>query len=333
MNLLSFNSTAVNAARRYSLQHHGLMGPAVKLIIHQYQIDPSKINGTGPKKNLLKSDVLFFIDKEKLKPVAIKSEQPKVSSTKQQQSPEKPKPKKGEKFVDIPLSNMRKTIAKRLTQSKQTIPHSYISVDLSAEKLSAIRKKFAKDGKKVSVNDFLIKAVGLALEAVPEVNVQWKNEQVSRIQSIDISVAVATPNGLITPIVFNANRLQVEKISNTVRELASRAKENKLQLHEFQGGSFTISNLGMFGINNFTAIINPPQTAILAVGGTRLELNADLVPQNKFTVTLCYDARAIEEVYAQKFVSHLQLLIGEPEMIIAGSSSFNLENVNFAALL
>ena len=166
--------------------------------------------------------------------------------------------------------------------------------------------------------------------------------------TVDISVAVATPTGLITPIVFNADRLQVEQISNNVRELAGRAKENKLKLNEFQGGTFTISNLGMFGITHFTAIINPPQTAILAVGGTQLQLNDDLVPESRyvcisvpyaiflfcrFTVTLCYDARAISELHAQKFINHLELLIGEPETMISGSTHFNIDNVDFAALL
>uniref|UniRef100_A0AC34RQS4 Peripheral subunit-binding (PSBD) domain-containing protein n=1 Tax=Panagrolaimus sp. JU765 TaxID=591449 RepID=A0AC34RQS4_9BILA len=329
--MLSVNNVTFHAVRNHSAMSAGLMGPAVKLILQHYQLDPSKVPATGPKKNILKGDVLGYIKQQNLSPVTVK-----VTSASMQSIPTSEtvlKPKLGEKYVDIPLTNMRKTIAKRLTASKQSVPHSYISASLKADKLSDIRKEFAKDGKKISVNDFLIKAIALALKAVPEVNVQWKNNAVVQLSKVDISVAVATPNGLITPIVFNADRLQIEQISNTVRELAARAKENKLKLDEFQGGSFTISNLGMFGITNFTAIINEPQTAILAVGGTQLELNSQLVPETRFTVTLCYDARAIDELHAQRFVNHLELLIGEPTTMLSDTKQFDFENVDFAALL
>ncbi|KAE9550582.1 hypothetical protein FO519_006209 [Halicephalobus sp. NKZ332] len=309
----SVKPAAAIAVRRHSTQVTGLMGPAVKLILHHYQLDPSKITATGPKKNLLKNDVLAYIEKGKLKPVLVSVPPPSPPKVQTSSAPVKPQPRPGEKFVDIPLTNIRKTIAKRLTESKHSIPHSYVSVSLHADKLLKIRKELAKDGRKVSVNDFLVKAIALALKAVPEVNVQWKNDQVVRIPTVDVSVAVATPTGLITPIVFNADRLQVEQISNVVKELAGRAKENKLKLNEFQGGTFTISNLGMFGITHFTAIINPPQTAILAVGGTQVQLSDDLVPESRFTVTLCYDARAISELHAQRFVNHLELLIGDVE--------------------
>uniref|UniRef100_A0A7E4ZT65 2-oxoacid_dh domain-containing protein n=1 Tax=Panagrellus redivivus TaxID=6233 RepID=A0A7E4ZT65_PANRE len=331
--LLSTNPVVVQFTRSSSGKAKTLVGPAVRRILHHYRIHDHDIPASGPKKNVLKHDVLSFIDKKELQPVPKVKTPPAVPETAPADVISKPSLGRGEKFTDIPLTNMRKTIAKRLTDSKHNIPHSYVAADLQADKLTALRKKLAKDGVKVSVNDFLIKAVGLALRAVPEVNVQFKNDEIIRIPTVDVSVAVATPNGLITPIIAGADRLQVSDISAKIRDLAGRAKINKLALNEFQGGSFTISNLGMFGISNFTAIINPPQTAILAVGGTRLELGNDLTPHSLFSLTLCYDARAITELDAQRFVNHLELLIGNPDTMITDTTRINVSNIDLSALL
>lgn len=172
-------------------------------------------------------------------------------------------------FSDISNNNMRKVIAKRLSESKATVPHFYTTSSIPLDKILALRKKLAKLDIKFSVNDAIIRSSALALRDVPEMNASFnpKTQSSTISPEIDISVAVATPTGLITPIVTNANQRGLVDISNAVRDLATRARENKLVPEEYQGGSFTISNLGMFGINEFSAVINPPQAAILAVGG------------------------------------------------------------------
>merc|ERR1712071_635155 len=188
-------------------------------------------------------------------------------------------PVKGQKFTDLPVSNIRGVIAKRLLQSKQTIPHYYLSVDVNMDAVISMRKEFnsslEKDGGKLSVNDFVIKAAALSCGKVPEVNSSWQDTFIRQYDSVDVSVAVSTDKGLITPIVFNADRKGLSSISDDIKSLAAKARDGKLQPHEFQGGTFSISNLGMFGVRNFTAIINPPQACILAVGGTEKRLVVD----------------------------------------------------------
>ncbi|KAL0871293.1 hypothetical protein ABMA27_005043 [Loxostege sticticalis] len=182
-------------------------------------------------------------------------------------------PAPGATFVDLPLSGMRETIAKRLSAAKQTIPHYQLCATVNVEKTLAMRKlvndRLAKDKSdvKVSVNDFIVKAVAAACKRVPTVNSHWMESYIRQFSNVDVSVAVATPTGLITPIVFNADSRGIIDISKTVKELALKAKEGRLQPQEYQGGTVTVSNLGMFGITMFNAIINPPQSLILACGG------------------------------------------------------------------
>lgn len=209
-----------------------------------------------------------------------------------------PAPAPGATYVDIPLTNIRQTIAKRLLQSKTTVPHYYLTIDVEVDKLIKLRtklnKKIEKSGQKVSINDFIIKATAQALLKVPEANSAWMESFIRQVGELssnkliisnhkyffqytnaDISVAVSTPTGLITPIVFGANNKGVVQINKEVKELATKARENKLKPQEFQGGTFSISNLGMFGIDQFCAIINPPQSCILAVGQTVKKLVPD----------------------------------------------------------
>ena len=187
---------------------------------------------------------------------------------------------------------MRKVIAKRLTDSKQTAPHGYSSATACIDSVSKLRQEYIKSGFKVSINDFVIKAVATALLYVPEMNLNIVQDEPVQMPTIDVSVAVATEAGLITPIIKDAANKPVQQISGEVKELAGRARENKLKLNEFQGGTFTISNLGMFGITEFTAIINSPQAAILAVGGGRMIINPDTMkPETVMTSTLSFDRR------------------------------------------
>merc|ERR1719347_2540347 len=225
----------------------------------------------------------------------------------------------GQDYQDIELSSMRKVIAKRLTESKQFSPHGYSSATADLTAINRLRQEDIKSGFKVSINDFVISAVAGALQYVPQLNANVVNEEPVYSNNIDISVAVATPNGLITPIVKNANTKAVQEISAEVKELAGRAKENKLKLDEFQGGTFTISNLGMFGIAEFTAIINSPQVAILAVGGGRTIFNPDTMqPTTVMTATLSFDRRYIDEAGAADFMKVFQTIMERPELLGTG---------------
>eukprot|EP00123_Amoebidium_parasiticum_P015960 comp23220_c1_seq1/m.37830 comp23220_c1_seq1/g.37830 ORF comp23220_c1_seq1/g.37830 comp23220_c1_seq1/m.37830 type:complete len:480 (-) comp23220_c1_seq1:434-1873(-) len=251
--------------------------PSVKQLLEHHHLDANSIPASGPRGHLLKGDVLTFIatgGKAAPAPTAAAAAAaPQATApTPSAPAPSTPTPAPAvgnNPYVDIELTNMRKIIAKRLTESKQQIPHSYASVEVNLDEIETLRKVFKDSGKKVSVNDFIVRASARALKDVPEVNSQLAGGSIKRNETIDVSVAVATPSGLITPIVPRADGLSVLDISNTIKELAGRAKENKLKPHEFQGGSFSISNLGMFGISEFFAVINPPQAAIMAVGAGR----------------------------------------------------------------
>ncbi|KAJ8712388.1 hypothetical protein PYW07_005230 [Mythimna separata] len=184
-----------------------------------------------------------------------------------------PAPAPGASYVDIPLSSMRATIAKRLSAAKQTIPHYQLTATVNVEKTMAMRQtvneKLEKEkaGVKVSMNDFIVKAVAAACKRVPTVNSHWMDSFIRQFANVDVSVAVATPSGLITPILFNCDSRGIIELSTNMKELAAKAREGKLQPNEFMGGTVTVSNLGMYGITMFNAIINPPQSLILACGG------------------------------------------------------------------
>lgn len=182
---------------------------------------------------------------------------------------------------------MRKIIASRLTESKQQIPHYYLTVEINMDKTNKLRQVLntAADGKyKLSVNDFIVKAAALSLKKVPEANAAWQGDFIRQYSTSDVCVAVATPTGLITPIIGQAETKGLADISSQVRDLATRARAGKLAPQEYQGGSFTISNLGMYGIKNFTAIINQPQSCILAVGGSQQKVVVDETTESGFGV-------------------------------------------------
>ena len=231
-------------------------------------------------------------------------------------------------FTDIKNTSMRKIIAKRLTESKSTVPHFYATTEIELDNIMALRKKLQSMDVKVSVNDFIIRACALALRDVPEVNSSYMKGQVRMSPTVDISVAVATPGGLITPIVPNTDKLGLSDISSKVKDLATRAKDGKLAPEEYQGGSFCISNLGMFGINEFSAVINPPQAAILAVGGgvkkvvvsTVYDENKEEQEQpgvrNVMSARLSADRRVVDEPTVGLFLSALKYYLNKPELLM-----------------
>ena len=220
-----------------------------------------------------------------------------------------------------PISGMRKTIAARLQASKQTAPHFRVNIDAEIDALLAVRKQInnSNTDAKVSVNDFIVKACASALMKVPAINVQFDGEQLSYFSNADISVAVAIDDGLITPIVTDANHKGLVEISNTTRDLATRAKLGRLKPEEFQGGSFCISNLGMYGIKQFDAIINPPQGAILAVGAGEqrpVVRDGELAVATVMSLTLSSDHRIIDGAVAAQFMSVLKAYLEQPATML-----------------
>lgn len=233
-------------------------------------------------------------------------------------------------YYELPVNNMRKTIAKRLTESKQWVPHFYLNIDVNLDKLMEVRAELngaaqdevGKGGKpafKLSVNDFIIKAVGKAMQKVPESNASWIDDKVYQYTNVDISVAVAIEGGLITPIVKNADQKSVIQISNEMKELAARARAGKLQPEEYQGGGFSISNLGMYGIKNFNAIINPPQACILAVGAGEERVivrDGEMGVATMVDCTLSVDHRVVDGAIGANFLSAFKKLVENPSLLL-----------------
>ena len=226
-----------------------------------------------------------------------------------------------------PLSQMRKAIARRLTESKQTVPHFYLSIDVDADALHALRERINADlaasegaeASKVSYNDLLVKACAIALVRVPECNAQFTPDAILVHRRVDISVAVAVPEGLMTPVVRDADRKGVLDIAAEVRDLAARAKAKKLRPEEMANGTFSISNLGMFGIDDFAAVINPPEGAILAVGQVRREpvvRGEDVVPGRRLGMTLSCDHRVVDGAVGATFLKALRQLLEHPTQIL-----------------
>ena len=219
--------------------------------------------------------------------------------------------------TEIPLNNMRKTIAKRLVEAKQNIPHIYLTIECELDALLDLRKQVneRRPETKVSVNDFIVKASALALKQVPAVNASWTDTAILQYNTVDISIAVALDGGLITPIVRNADIKGLAAISSEVKELAGRAREGKLMPEEYQGGGFSISNLGMFGIKEFSAIINPPQSAILAVGAGEqrpVVRDGELTVATVMSCTMSCDHRVVDGALGAQWLAAFKGFIEDP---------------------
>lgn len=223
-------------------------------------------------------------------------------------------------YVEIPHSGMRRTIARRLSESKASIPHFYLSVDCRVDRLLALRAEFnATAARKVSINDFIVRAVAVALREVPEANVAWTDSAMRQFAHADIAVAVATDEGLITPIVRAADAKPVSAISAEIADLAGRARAGKLKSSEYQGGSFSVSNLGMYGVDEFSAIVNPPQAAILAVGAVQRKpvVEGDaLVVGSVLRCTLSVDHRAIDGALAGRWLAEFRRVLEAPMSLL-----------------
>jgi pyruvate dehydrogenase E2 component (dihydrolipoamide acetyltransferase) len=301
-----------------------LASPVVRKIAREKDIDLSLVRGSGPNGRVVKRDVDALEGKVGLPgaalrgpsapPPAPKTIAPAPFVARAPSLPSEVGPGRVEK-----LSQMRKAIARRLTESKQQVPHFYLTIDVDAEPLVAARAllnaQLAASGEKVSLNDLIIKACAVALSLFPRANASFQGESIVYHERVDISVAVAVPEGLLTPVVRNADQLGVLAISRAVRELAGRAKDKKLKPEEMQNGTFSISNLGMYGIDEFSAVINPPEGAILAVGAVRDEpvvKNGAVVPGKRMAMTLSCDHRVIDGAVGAEYLKVLRGLLEAP---------------------
>ncbi|CAH57779.1 pyruvate dehydrogenase complex dihydrolipoamide acetyltransferase [Ehrlichia ruminantium] len=278
------------------------ISPLAKKIASDFAIDINSIQGTGPYGRIVKADVLDAASKKENNVEII--------------------PTSNGENTFIEVSSMRKVIAERLVYSKQMIPHFYVSVDCKVDDLLKVRLEINAEnfGTKITINDFIIKAVSMSIKKFPEINVSWDdNDKIIAFANVDISVAVSIDDGLITPIIRNADKKSLLEISNEVKMLASKAKTGKLKPEEFQGGGFTISNLGMFGIKEFNAIINPPQSCIMAVGCSdkrAIIVDDQICISNVMTVTLSVDHRVIDGVLAAKFLNCFKSYIEKPYLML-----------------
>ncbi len=291
-----------------------IASPLAKRIAGQNGVDLSTINGSGPNGRIVKADVESASKGGVSASPSRATPQSTVNAALQADQ-------LGQKYTAIPNSNVRKVIAKRLLESKQTVPHFYLSVDCRIDKLLALRADLNEGAdSKVSVNDLVIKAAAAALKIVPAANASWTDDAIMLYENVDISVAVATPNGLITPIIKTADVKSVRQVSKEMKDLATRARDNKLRPEEFQGGGFSISNLGMYGISHFSAIINPPQACILAIGAGEKKpvVEGDqVVPGTVMTATLSVDHRAVDGAVGAECLQAFKKLIENPITILA----------------
>lgn len=284
--------------------------PLARRLAAQHGVDLSGLTGTGPRGRISKADVLALVKPAAPAasagtvsfgaPVELVDNQPQVQ----------------------PFDKIRKVVARRLTEAKQTIPHFYLRMSASVDELMALRKTANLVlGTKASINDYIVKAVAVALVRHPDVNVQVHGDAVHSFPHADVAIAVASPKGLVTPIVRQADRMHIAQIAATTRALIDKAQAGKLSYEDMDGGTFSVSNLGMFGIEQFDAIINPPQGAILAVGGVnRVAVeagNGDIAFESRIQFTMSVDHRAIDGAAGAQFLQTLKGLLEAPEGLFA----------------
>ncbi|KKJ75496.1 branched-chain alpha-keto acid dehydrogenase subunit E2 [Kiloniella litopenaei] len=294
--------------------------PLARRMASQEDLDLSALKGSGPHGRIVKADILSALEQGIGKagaPAATSAVAPaKAAPVASGPNARELADMLGMQYELEPLSSMRRVIANRLSESKQTVPHFYLTVDCEMDKLLAFRKELNASGDvKISVNDFVIRAAALALKKVPAANASFSDEGILSYKNADISVAVATPSGLITPIIKAAQNKGLGVISEEMKDLAGRARDGKLKPEEYQGGTFSISNLGMFGIKDFSAIINPPQGCILAVGaGEQRPVVKDgaLAIATVMTCTLSVDHRVVDGAVGAEYMAAFKALIQEP---------------------
>ena len=298
--------------------------PLARRMAQQAGLDLAAITGSGPQGRVVKADIEAALSADRgapaitrpvvqpqPAPLAAPAVAPALSKERVLALAGNPP------YTERPLTAMRRVIARRLTESKQTVPHFYLTVDCEIDELLKFRAELngKSDAYRISVNDFVIRAAALALRQVPAANASWSDEAILLWDTVDIAVAVALEDGLITPIVKNADRKGLAAIANETKDLAARARAGKLKLEEFQGGTFSISNLGMFGVRDFAAVINPPHGGILAVGAGEqrpIVKNGALAIATVMSCTLSCDHRAVDGAVGAQFLAAFKKLVEDP---------------------
>jgi pyruvate dehydrogenase E2 component (dihydrolipoamide acetyltransferase) len=298
--------------------------PLARRMAQQAGLDLAAITGSGPQGRVVKADIEAALSADRgapaitrpvvqpqPAPLAAPAAAPALSKERVLALAGNPP------YTERPLTAMRRVIARRLTESKQTVPHFYLTVDCEIDELLKFRAELngKSDAYRISVNDFVIRAAALALRQVPAANASWSDEAILLWDTVDIAVAVALEDGLITPIVKSADRKGLATIANETKDLAARARAGKLKLEEFQGGTFSISNLGMFGVRDFAAVINPPQGGILAVGAGEqrpVVKNGALAIATVMSCTLSCDHRAVDGAVGAQFLGAFKKLVEDP---------------------
>jgi len=287
--------------------------PLARRIARSTNVDLANIKGSGPYGRIVKADVqsnnVKALEKTPITQItsSVTSETIKTMY-------------KDREFAEIPLDGMRKVIANRLTEAKQTIPHFYLRKSVNLDKLLIIRSEMnaglIDQGIKISVNDFIVKASSLALQDIPQANVVWAQDRILQMTSSDVAVAVSVEGGLFTPVIFDSEKKTLSSLSLEIKDLASRARKKKLSPNEYQGGSFAISNLGMMGVENFDAVINPPHGSILAVGaGTKKPIvkeDGAISAATIMSLTLSVDHRAIDGALGAEFLARITHYLENP---------------------
>lgn len=297
--------------------------PIARRIAKENNLSLADITGSGPGERIVRADVERMIAR-----AAELAQSAPASATAQDtelpvealRTPQRVESGGGASYTDIPHSNMRRAVAKFLSMSKREAPHFYVSATCRVDALLALRQTINTDGSvRVSINDFFVKAVAKSLADVPEMNVIWTDNAVRQFDSVDVSVAIGSSRGLVTPVIRSAETLTLMQISTQVRDFAERANEGRLKQHELEGGSFTVTNLGMFGVESFSAIINPPQVGILAVGAVVLSpvvVDGNIEVGSTVTVTVSADHRPVDGVLVATWLKRFKKLIENPILIL-----------------
>jgi pyruvate dehydrogenase E2 component (dihydrolipoyllysine-residue acetyltransferase) len=295
--------TAAEPAAMEGRQRRLFATPIARRVATQRGIDLTLLTGTGPNGRIVRRDVDAYSGAAAaglLSSAAARS---------------------GAAYRDVPLTGMRRAIAERLTESKSTVPHFYVTAQIRVDRLLTLRQEVNHSSpRKISVNDFVVKAVAAALVEVPAANASWNGDSIRYFDSVDVAVAVAIPNGLLTPVVRAIERLRLTELSGEIARLAESARNGRLQQYELEGGSFAVSNLGMHGVDEFSAIINPPQAGILAVSAAKpqpvVDDDGQLAVGNLMTVTLSADHRVIDGAVAAQWIAALTKRLQEPVSLL-----------------
>ncbi|GAA1216801.1 dihydrolipoamide acetyltransferase family protein [Rhodoglobus aureus] len=306
-------SDASSPAAEPADQSRRFISPLVRRLVKEQGLDLSGVAGSGPGGRIVRRDLEGLSAPEQATAAA-----PASTPEPTPAAAVAPVESTGGTTTEVPHTGMRKAIARRLTESKSTVPHFYLVADCRVDRLVALRKEVNESASvKVSINDFVLKASAMAFIDVPEANATWGESAITRYSTVDMSVAVAIDRGLVTPVLRSVERQTLTEITRSVADLAGRAKAGQLKQHELEGGSFAVSNLGMYGVTEFSAIINPPQAAILAVGLARQQpvvVDGEIEVGTVMTVTLSADHRVLDGALAAQwlaaFVGHIENPLG-----------------------